>query len=82
MSRLAEAQTLHDAMNDPLFRPALEEFVQVQLQAQLELLVRTVRQPTRDTMKEARIAGKAEAYEELLDQLTAFAKNQMERASQ
>jgi hypothetical protein len=46
------------------------------------MLLRAVRQTMRDTMKEARIAGKVEAYEECLAELQQFAKEQLQEAAQ
>lgn len=46
------------------------------------LLLRAVRQQTRDTMREARIAGLCEAYENGLPDLTAFARKALEEAKQ
>lgn len=43
-------------------------------------LVSAVRSPERDTMKEAALAGKVEAYETLLSQLDYFAEQQLEAA--
>jgi hypothetical protein len=36
-----------------------------------------VRKPVRDTMKEARLAGMAESYEEALGEMTRFAEEQL-----
>jgi hypothetical protein len=80
--RLAEAQQLHDGLDDSLLRPALQAFFEEQRMAHLEMVVRAVCSPARDTMKEARLAGKVEAYETALMELTRFAKNQLKQASQ
>jgi len=44
------------------------------------MLLRAVRQPIRDTMKEARLAGKVEAYEDSLRDMIQFAQEQMQGA--
>lgn len=46
----------------------------------MELLLRAVRQSIRDTMKEARLAGKVEAYEDSLRDLERFAQEQIRSA--
>lgn len=51
-------------------------------QQNVDLLLRAVRQPTRDTMKEAAFAGRVEAYDTCLRDLEIFAKRQMAQASQ
>jgi len=78
--RLNESQTLHDALQDPLFRPALETFFEERKRESVEMLLRAVRQPIRDTMKEARLAGKVEAYEDSLRDMIQFAQEQMREA--
>jgi hypothetical protein len=80
--RLAESQTLYDAINDPLFRPALEAFFVQRKEQSVELLLSAVRKSVRDTMWEARLAGKVEAYEDTLRELETFAREQIENASQ
>lgn len=80
--RLAESQTLYEALNDALFRPSLEAFFNEQRQEHIEMLLLAVRQSIRDTMKEARLAGKVEAYENALRDLEHFAKKQLEQAAQ
>ena len=80
--RLNEAQVLYDAVNDPLLRPALEAFFKKQRDEHLESLVSAVRQHIRDTMKEARLAGKAESYEEAFGELQRFAQEQLKSSSQ
>lgn len=73
---------LHDAINDPFFAHALDEFFSDKKQEHADLLLRAVRQPVRDTMKEARIAGMVEVYEECGEQLRHFAQEQLKEASQ
>jgi len=80
--RLAESQTLFEALNDPLLRPALEAFVQQQKEFLTEQLLGSVRSKERDTMRDSRFAGLIEAYEDLLRDLEHFAKEQLEKASQ
>lgn len=80
--RLAEAQQFYDAVTDPLLRPALEIFFKKQRDELLDKLVSAVRQNVRDTMKEARLAGKAESYEEALDEMQRFAQDQLKSSSQ
>lgn len=48
----------------------------------MESLVGAVRKDMRDTMKEARLAGKAESYEEAFSELARFAEQQLRNASQ
>lgn len=79
---MAESQTLYEALNDALLRPALEAFFEEQRQDNIKLLLSAVRQTVRDTMKEARLAGKVEAYEDALAELQHFAKKALEEASQ
>jgi hypothetical protein len=69
-------------LNDPSIRPALEAFFSEQRMETIELLLSAVRQGVRDTMKEARLAGKVEAYENTLREMEQFAKEQLENASQ
>jgi hypothetical protein len=82
MLRLAEAQQLYDALNDPLIKAALELFFREQEKVYLALLVRAIREKQRDTMKEAQLAGKIEAYELTLSELRQFAERQLQAASQ
>jgi hypothetical protein len=79
--RLTEAQQLHEALNDALLRPALIAFFEEQQAVAMSMLVRAVRQPSRDTMREARFAGQVEAYENALADLEHFAKEQLKTAS-
>lgn len=44
------------------------------------MLLRAVRMPVRETMKEARLAGKIEAYEDSLMELERFAQEQIRSA--
>ena len=46
------------------------------------MLLSAVRQNVRDTMKEARLAGKVEAYENALRELQRFATEQLKNATQ
>jgi hypothetical protein len=80
--RLAEAQQLFDALDDPLIKPALEEFFREQKEIHTDMLLSAVRQSVRDTMKEARLAGKVEAYEDNYRDLRRFAEQQLRGASQ
>ena len=80
--RLAEAQQLHDALGDPLLRPALTAFFHEEHTEQLRQLVQAIRLPERDTMKEAQLAGKVEAYETALSSMERFAEEQLRRATQ
>jgi hypothetical protein len=80
--RLSEAQTLFEAIREPMLRPALEAFFEEQKRETIEMLLSAVRQGARDTMKEARLAGKVEAYENTLREMELFAKEQLEQASQ
>ena len=80
--RLAEAQTLFEALNDSLFRPSLETFFAEKKQEHTEMLLRAVRLSIRDTMKEARLAGMVQAYEECLGEMQRFAKEQLQEVRQ
>jgi hypothetical protein len=80
--RLAEAQQLYDALQDPLIRPALQEFFQEQRTENIDALLHAVQQHLRDTMKEARLAGKVEAYETAMSELQRFAEKQLRESSQ
>ncbi|HXF14696.1 MAG TPA: hypothetical protein VN517_16185 [Terriglobales bacterium] len=82
MLRLAEASTLFDALEDPLFRPALEGFFGEQKRGVLEHLLTAVRRSNRDTMAEARLAGKAEVYDEIMGDLLRFAEKNVRESTQ
>jgi len=82
MLGLAEASQLHDAVSDPLLRPALLDFIEHQKLIYMAGLLRAVRQPSRDTMKEARFAGMVEAYENLMGDLEIFARKKLDEAKQ
>lgn len=45
------------------------------------MLLSAVRQSVRDTMKEARLAGKVEAYEDSLQELRRFSEEQLRGAA-
>jgi hypothetical protein len=68
-------------LNDPLLSMALMAFYERQRMEHIEMLLSAVRQSVRDTMKEARLAGKVEAYENSLRELQRFAEEQMRDAS-
>lgn len=80
--RLAEAQQLFDGLQDPLLSAGLIAFYEQQRAEHVEMLLSAVRQSVRDTMKEARLAGKVEVYENCLRELQRFAEDQMRGASQ
>jgi hypothetical protein len=65
-----------------LVRPGLEAFFEEQCAAHVDLLLRALRQKDRDTMKEAAIAGKIDAYETALSELQHFATRQIKEASE
>jgi len=67
---------------DPLLRPGLEAFFNLAKDEHVEMLLSAVRQNVRDTMKEARLAGKVEAYENALRELQRFATEQLKNATQ
>jgi hypothetical protein len=67
-------------LRDPLFRPALEAFFDEKRQDYQEQLLSAVLQPIRDTMKEARLAGRVKAYEDSLRDLERFAQEQIRSA--
>lgn len=79
---LSEAQQLFDAVNDPLLNIALTKFFDEQKQQSTEMLLSAVRQSVRDTMKEARLAGKVEAYDNCLSEMRHFAQEQLRSAAQ
>ncbi len=56
------------------------EFFESQKAENVEMLLRAVRQSVRDTMKESRLAGKIEAYEDGLRDLQRFAEEQIRSA--
>ena len=80
--QLSEAQLLYDAVSDPLLASALEKFFKKQRDEHVDKLVSAVRYQVRDTMKEARLAGKAESYEEAFSELQRFAEEQLKGAAQ
>lgn len=71
-------------MNDPLLRPALEAFFREGQQSFMDqLLTATKRRKTvSDTWRESFLCGSASAYESAMSDLEAFAKREMEQASQ
>jgi hypothetical protein len=75
--RISEAQQLYDGLQDALLRPALQQFFRDQRVTYLNMLVHAVRQSNRDTLREAQLAGKVEAYETALDDLDRYAKEQL-----
>lgn len=72
---------LYDALSDPLLSNALSKFFEKQKQEHMDSLLTAVRQYARDTMKEARLAGKAESYEEALGELQRFSEEQLRGAT-
>ena len=80
--RLAEAQQLYDGLRDPLLRAALEAFFEQATGEAREDLLSAVLQPIRDTMKEARLAGRSKALEGCLREMEEFAKKALERAAE
>lgn len=79
--RLAEAQQLYDGLNDPLLRAGLLAFFENQKKDLRESLLSAVRQHQRDTMKEARLAGKEESYDECLREMQRFAEESLRGAT-
>ena len=79
--RLNEAQQLYDGLQDPLLSAALIAFFERAKQECVEMLLNAVRHTIRDTMKEARLAGKIEAYENAVHDLEQFAREQIKGAS-
>lgn len=73
---------LYEAVNDSLNGPAMAAFFDQEKAFLVEQLLTAVRLKDRDTMKEARFAGMIQAYEECLDNLKRFAKEQLQEASQ
>lgn len=73
---MAEATQLRDGLQDPLLRPALESFFAEQRERALDDLKTAVMQHTRDTYKESRIAGRADAFERIMGELDDFARRQ------
>lgn len=80
--RISEAQQLFDGLNDPLLMPALTAFFEEQYKNTMEELLRAVCQHQRDTMKEARLAGKIAAYQDCESELRRFAEESLRSASQ
>jgi hypothetical protein len=60
----------------------LQAFFDEQKREHVERLLSAVRKPVRDTMKEAQLAGKVEAYEQIFPDLERFAEEAMRNASQ
>jgi hypothetical protein len=58
----------------------MEAFFSGQKEECTRMLLSAVRQSVRDTMKEARLAGKVEAYEDCLRELQRFAEEQLRNA--
>ena len=81
MLRMAQAQQLYDALDDPLLNEALQDFFNVRRELHTEELLAAVRQHVRDTMKEARLAGKVEVYEEIVSELRRYAEEQLRSAN-
>lgn len=79
--RLTEAQQLYEAIRDPLLRPGLEAFFKDQQEQATDALLRAVRQSVRDTMREAAHAGRADAYEQAMNDLDRFAERQIKEAT-
>jgi hypothetical protein len=71
---------LYEGLQDALLRPALATFFQDQRTGYLNMLVQAVRQSDRNTLYEAQLAGKVEAYETALEDLDRYAKEQMAHA--
>ena len=57
-------------------------FFEKQKQELRESLLQAVRQHMRDTMKEARLAGKEESYDECLREMQRFAEEQLRAAKE
>jgi hypothetical protein len=64
-----------------LLSAALIAFYERQRSEHIEMLLSAVRQPARDAMKESRLAGKVEAYEDSLRELQRFAEEQLRGAT-
>ena len=80
--RLSESQQLHDGLQDPLLNAGLQAFVAARREERTTALVQAVRQHVRDTLKESRIAGEVEVYDNLISDLRRFALEQLRSAGE
>ncbi len=71
-------------MNDPVLRPALEAFFREGQQTFMDQLLSATkkRKSVSDTWRESYLSGAASAYESAFAELEAFAKRELEQASQ
>lgn len=72
---------LFDAVRDPMVAAGLNTFAQQMKRENVEQLLRAVRRNDRDTMQEARFAGKVEAYEAMMEDLEQFSEEQLKGAA-
>lgn len=79
---LSEAQILHEIVNDPTARLCLQEFFRSQAREHTHMLVEQVRKSQRDTLKEAGLAGKVDAYETGFSELEYFSQRMLKEATQ
>lgn len=82
MLRLAEAQQLYDAVNDPLCRAGLAAFFKEQTGEHVKLLLSAIaRNKERNFYKESELKGKIDAYETSFPELERYAQRQLETAA-
>lgn len=81
MLRLSEVQQLNEGLTDSLLRPALEAFAAEMRRHYLEELVQAVRSGERNSHKESYLAGRVDAYEVLLSDLSFFAREQLKQVT-
>lgn len=82
MLRLAEAQQLYDAVNDPLCHAGLTAFFKEQTGEHVKLLLQAIaRNKERNFYKESELKGKVDAYETAIAELEHFAARQIAQAS-
>lgn len=77
---IGEAQTLYEAVNDPVIALGLKAFFREQKILLTNDLIDLVRQRERDTMKEAHYAGRIEQTETEFQELQHFALRALNEA--
>ena len=80
--RISEAQILYETVHNATFRMCAQEFFLSQYEEHIDMLLRQIRQPVRDTMKEAQLAGKIDAYETAFSELEYFAQRMLKEATE
>lgn len=79
--RISEAQQLYEALRDPLLRPALQEFFHDQAKSYTGMLLNQIKVNPRDTMKEAELAGRVDAYDTAFLELEHYAARMLKEAT-